>query len=97
MFEAVDRLMLAGLGLASMTRERAEKLFDDYVRRGQVERDHRSGFVKELMDAAEKARKDLDQIVAERVNEAMGRLKLATREDLQRVEAKLDRLLGKEQ
>jgi len=96
MFEALDKLMLAGLGVTSMTRERAEKIFDEYVQRGKAERAHRTGFVKELMDTAEKARKDLDKIIAERVNEAVGRLKLATREDLQRVEEKLDKLLGKE-
>ena len=36
MFETLDKMMLAGLGALSMTRERAEKLFDEYVKKGEV-------------------------------------------------------------
>jgi polyhydroxyalkanoate synthesis regulator phasin len=36
MFETLDKLMLAGLGAVSMTRERAEEIFDEYVSRGKV-------------------------------------------------------------
>jgi hypothetical protein len=35
MFETLDKLMLAGLGALTMTRERAEKLFDEYVSQGR--------------------------------------------------------------
>ena len=37
MFETIDKLFLAGLGTLSMTRERAEKIFDEYVNRGKAE------------------------------------------------------------
>jgi len=97
MFETLDKLMLAGLGALSMTRERAEKIFDDYVGRGQTAKEGRTGFVKELMDTAEKTRTDLEKLVAEQLQKTADRLNLATREDIQRVEAKLDQLLSREQ
>ena len=96
MFEALDKLVLAGLGAMSMTRERAEKIFDEYVQRGQAEKAARSGFVKEVMDTAAKTRQDLEKLVSEQVDRAVGKLRLATREDLQRVEEKLDQLLNRE-
>lgn len=94
MFESVDKMMLAGLGALSMSRERAEKIFDEYVKRGEVERGARSGFVKELMDTAEKTREDLEKVVAGQVQKAVERLDLATKEDIYRVEKKLDELLS---
>ena len=38
MFETLDKILLASLGAVSMTREKAEKIFDEYVARGQDER-----------------------------------------------------------
>ena len=96
MFETLDKFLLAGLGALSMTRERAEKIFDEYVARGQAEKDHRGGFVKELMDNVEKSRKDLEKLVAEQVQAAVGKLNLATRDDIERLEKKLDRLAKRE-
>ena len=97
MFEPLDKLLLAGLGALSMTRERAEKIFDEYVSRGQAEKDSRSGFVKELLQTAEKTRKDLEEMISERVREAVSKLDLVSREDVERVENKLDELLSRKQ
>ena len=96
MFETLDKMMLAGLGAISMTRERADKIFDDYVSRGKVEKEHRTGFTKALMDAAEKNRSELEKLVAKQVRETLENLNLPTREDLQRLEQKVDELLSRE-
>ena len=97
MFETLDKMMLAGLGALSMTRERAEKIFDEYVERGQAEKDSRSGFVKEVLESADKTRKELEDMISKRVGEAVGKLALASREDIQRLEDKLDKVLSRKQ
>jgi poly(hydroxyalkanoate) granule-associated protein len=96
MFETLDKMMLAGLGAISMTRERADKIFDDYVSRGKIEKENRTGFTKALMDAAEKNRAELEKLVAKQVRESLETLNLPTREDLQRLEQKVDELLSRE-
>jgi polyhydroxyalkanoate synthesis regulator phasin len=109
MFETLDKMVLAGLGALSMTRERAEKMFDEYVSRGRAERDARTGFVKEMMDSAERTRQELERLVSDQVRQTMKSLQVATQEDIQRVEGematkadtlrielKLDQLLAKE-
>jgi polyhydroxyalkanoate synthesis regulator phasin len=109
MFETLDKMMLAGLGALSMTRERAEQMFDDYVSRGRAERDGRSGFVKEMMDSADRTRREFERLISDQVRQTMKSLQVATQEDVQRVERdmatkgdtlrielKLDQLLAKE-
>ncbi len=93
MFETLDKMMLAGLGAISMTREKAEKIFDDYVSRGKVEKESKTGFVKDIMDAAEKNRKDLENLISKQVRETMEHLNLPSREDIERIEQKIDKLL----
>ncbi len=95
MFETLDKLMLAGLGALTMTRERAEKLFDEYVSKGQAEREARSGFVKEVMDSADRTRAEFQRLVADQVRQTINNLHLATKDDLLRIELKLDQLLAK--
>lgn len=90
MFETLDKMMLAGLGALSMTRERAEKLFDEYVQRGQMAKEARSGFVKDMMDAADKTRGEMEKLIKEQVERAVNAAELATKEDIQRLEARLE-------
>jgi polyhydroxyalkanoate synthesis regulator phasin len=95
MFETLDKLFLAGLGAVSMTKEKAERLFDEYIAEGKSAKETtRSGFVKELMDSAERTRKELNQIVAKQVRETVASLDLATQEDIARLEGKLDKVLS---
>jgi len=95
MFETIDKLMLAGLGALSMTRQRAEEIFEEYVRRGQAVQEQRSGFVKDLLDTAEKTKAELNRLIAEQVDKAVGKLPVATKDDIKRIEEKLDQILKK--
>ncbi len=95
MFEALDKLMLAGLGAMSMTREKAEEIFDEYVEKGKAQKEQRSGFVKDVMDQAEKAKSDLEKTISEQVEKALTKQPLATKEDIKRIEEKLDQLLAR--
>ena len=95
MIETLDKLMLAGLGALTMTRDRAEKMFDEYVSKGQAEREARSGFVKEVMDNADRTRAEFQRLVADQVRQTIANLHLATKDDLLRIELKLDQLLAK--
>ncbi len=94
MFETLDKLMLAGLGAMSMTKEKAEEIFDEYVEKGKVQKEQRSGFVKDVMDQAEKAKADLEKTISEQVEKALTKQPLATKEDIKRIEDKLDQLLA---
>jgi poly(hydroxyalkanoate) granule-associated protein len=95
MFESLDKMMLAGLGAISMTRERAEKIFDEYVSKGKIEKENRTGFVKEIMDAADRNRSELEQMISKQVREAVEHLNIPTRDDVKRLEKKIDKLSKK--
>lgn len=95
MFETLDKLMMAGMGAMSMTKEKAEEIFDEYVEKGKVQKENRSGFVKDVMDQADKAKADLEKTISEQVEKALGKQPLATKEDIKRIEDKLDQLLAR--
>ena len=86
MFEALDKIMLAGLGAMSMTKEKAESIFDEYVEKGKAQKEQRAGFVKEVMDQAQKAKDDLEKVISEQIEKAMAKQPLATKDDVKRIE-----------
>ena len=96
MFETLDKLFLAGVGAMSMTREKAEEIFEEYVEKGKLERAQKSGFVKEMLDMADKSRQDLEKLIEEQVKKAIHQLPVATKEDVARIEEKLDQLLSRQ-
>ena len=96
MFETLDKLFLAGVGALSMTREKAEQIFEEYVEKGKLERAQKSGFVREMLVMAEKSRQDFERLVSEQVRRTIEGLPLATREDVRRIEQKLDMLLAQQ-
>ena len=55
----------------------------------------RSGFVKEVMDNADRTRAEFQRLVADQVRQTVNNLHLATKDDLLRIELKLDQLLAK--
>jgi polyhydroxyalkanoate synthesis regulator phasin len=96
MFEKVDRLMLAGLGALSMSKEKAEEIFDEYVQKGKTEQANKKGFIKEMMNSADKTREELEKMISKQVHQAVDKLDVATKKDIKRLETKLDELLKKE-
>jgi polyhydroxyalkanoate synthesis regulator phasin len=95
MFETFDKILMAGLGAMTITKEKAEQIFDEYLKKGQAQREQKSGFVKELLDSAQKTRTDLEKLVSDQVKKTIAQLPLATKDDLKGLEHKLDKLLSK--
>ncbi|MCL2700276.1 MAG: phasin family protein [Phycisphaerae bacterium] len=93
MFETLDKMMSAGFGALTMTREKAEQLFDDAVKRGRQQRGDQKKFVDDVMDSATRARNNLEEMIDKQIRSTLASLNLPSREDLARVEAKLDALL----
>jgi polyhydroxyalkanoate synthesis regulator phasin len=86
-------MMMAGLGALTMSKEKAENIFDEYVSKGQAAKDGRTGFVKEVMDSADKTRSEFEKLVSDQIKKTVSGLHLASKEDISRLEGKIDKLL----
>lgn len=90
--DTIDKVLTAGLGALTMSRKKAEEIFDSLVKQGQAQKTARPGFVKDMLDAAEKTRKDVQELVSGQVQQALSRLDLATKEDISRLERKISEM-----
>ncbi len=61
MLEILEKIILAGVGLVSMTKEKAEELVDTLIKKGQVKARDRNAILSKLLKGTKKFDKDLEK------------------------------------
>jgi len=87
--DVVKKAMLLGLGVISLTKEKAEEAVDDLIKRGEVSREERFKMVDKLLKEAEKQEEELSGKISEIVQKAIAKIGLATKKDLADVSNRL--------
>lgn len=93
MKDIVNRAVSLGFGIAETSKEQVEKLVEELVKKGELSRADSAGFANEMMKRAEAAQQRMKDSIREGVKSVVAELNLATKEDIGRLERKLDVLL----
>ena len=83
--DIIKKTMLLGLGLVSLTKEKAEGVVDDLVKRGEAARQDRFKAVDSLLEEAEKQEEKFTRKTTGMVRKVMTDLGLPTKKDLDEV------------
>ena len=92
MLEFIKKAIFIGAGLASMTAEKIEEAVAEIVQRGEISEKQGRELIQELKDRSGKARKDLGDRVEKMIEEALQKLKIPTRKEVDELKARIDRL-----
>ncbi len=91
--------VLASIGAFQVTKARAEKIIDDLIKKGDLDKSKRKQAVMELLDKAEKSTSQLKERVFKEAGRAqqevtglVKKLNLAKQSDVKKLEAKMDKL-----
>ncbi len=79
------RAMFLGLGAISLTKEKAEEIIDDLVKRGEMSEDDRANIVGRLLQEAEMQKDEFEEKVAVSTQKALTAMGLPTLGDYQNV------------
>ncbi|MFA5015457.1 MAG: phasin family protein [Actinomycetota bacterium] len=93
MADLIKNMILAGLGVASITKEKAEKLAKDLIKGGELSETEEAKFIKELITKSEKFGGDINKKIEKIVEKSLKKLDIPTRKDLDDIKQKLDRLV----
>jgi polyhydroxyalkanoate synthesis regulator phasin len=86
-----------GLGLAITSKEQAEKFVNDLVKKGELSLEESKDMVNQLIQRGEEEKKGLQRIVREQIKQMLGELDLATKDDLQKLEQRIQKLENSDQ
>lgn len=95
MSDLIKNVVLTSLGVLSLTREKAENLAKDLIRKGELSETEEAKFVKDLMKKAEKAGGEIEEKIEKTVGKTLKKLNIPTRKDLDEIKQKLDKLSKK--
>ena len=91
--------ILASIGVIQVTRAKAEKIIDELIKKGELDKSSRKAAVMELLEKAESGTSKLKDRVAKEAGRAqhevaglIKKLNLAKQADRKKVEAKVDKL-----
>ena len=95
MFELIRKTILAGLGAATLTKEKADKLVDELIKRGEITAEERPKLVRDLLARAEESKRELEGKVNEAVESAIESLGIPSKADIDALSGKIEQLTVK--
>jgi polyhydroxyalkanoate synthesis regulator phasin len=81
----LEKGFLAGIGLLSMTREKAQEVIEELTHEGELQKNEVKQWVDELSDRGEEERQALRKLVREEMKKVLDEIGLATKEDIQKL------------
>ena len=95
MFDFFERGFLATVGILSVSREKIQEVVDQMVARGQLNTDEAKQLVEKMIKRGQEERETMRGLVRQEVQKVIGELDLASHNDFQVLNEKLDALLTK--
>ena len=91
LFDVIRNAMLAGFGVQEKVRE----FVDELVKKGELSESQGAKLVKEWSDKFEKNTTDISKSVNEVVTRALEKMNLPTKDDIQKLNEKIDSLASR--
>ena len=82
MLNLLKKVMLTGVGLAVMTREKAEELGRELVKKGEISEKEGKEFVEELLKKSKEASRDFDNKVEKSLKKVLAGMDVVTKKEI---------------
>jgi polyhydroxyalkanoate synthesis regulator phasin len=95
MVDLIKKAFYTGLGLAVLTKEKAEELVKDIAQQAKLSEHEGKELMDSLMKQSDQARQDFQGKLDEAVLAVVSRLHLSTRDELEALQARVEELEAK--
>ena len=95
MLNLSKKMLLAGIGTLSLTKEKANNIADDLIKRGELSKSESKEFVVGLLDKAEKEKDKLLEKIKPDIEKSLEKMNFASKKSVDNLEKKIDELGNK--
>ena len=92
MIESLKKVGLFGIGVLSITEEKIKQVVNELVEKGEMNKEEGKTLVHELLTEKKKQMQDFEEKISEDVQNAIGKSKIALKDDVSRLEDKITEL-----
>ena len=94
-YETLRKLLLAGLGTVVVAQDEMEHFIEKMVEKGEIAEKDARKFVKEVVDRRKEGAKKAEAEIDKRVEEALNRMNIPTKADIEALSNKITALTKK--
>ena len=92
MVDFFKNAILAGIGLVSLTREKAEEFAKELISRGELSENEKAKFIKDVMEQTEKSKTELEKKMEKSIENALSKLNIPSRKEFEELKKKVEEL-----
>lgn len=93
--ELMEKVLLLGVGAASLTKDKVDELTDELVKRGQMTKEEGEAFIREAAGSARESGASIKGMASDTYQETLRAMGVATREHVDEVDRRLTVLEAK--
>lgn len=86
------KLILAGIGALDLTREKAEEILEELAKKGEIASEEKGDLLKEIVKRGEEQKEQIEGKVEKVIEKVISRTRIATVNDIKRLEEKIEKL-----
>jgi polyhydroxyalkanoate synthesis regulator phasin len=95
MADLLEKILLTGLGTVSLTKEKAEKIVNELIARGEIEKARKKETVDDLIKKGNDIKKTLEVMMEAKIKRMIEKMPLVTKSEFEKLEKRIS-LLEKE-
>jgi len=92
MFDLIKKSILTGVGLAAITKDKAEELAKDIAKAGKLSEKEGKDLTDDLLKKSEKARRDLEVQVEKLIKDTLKKMNIVTRDEFLSLTKQIEKL-----
>ena len=89
MFDLLKKTLLTSVGFGVMTKEKIEELGKELIKKGEVTEKEGKEFINSMLKRSEQAQKEMETKLYEIIQKSIGKMNLATKEDITQLNKKI--------
>jgi len=89
MSDFFEKIYLSGLGTISITKEKAERIVNELISRGKLEKSKKKETIDGLMKKGKDIKKNLEKLTETKVKRMLDRMELATKSDVKSLKKRI--------
>jgi polyhydroxyalkanoate synthesis regulator phasin len=90
--QLLRKLFLSGLGVFALTQEKIEELVEELAKKGEISWGEKEDFLGEIIKRGKQEQAEVERKIGDKVEEILSRVNIASKDDIERLEKKIDEL-----
>ncbi|MFH1673035.1 MAG: phasin family protein [Pseudomonadota bacterium] len=92
MLDLIKKTLMAGVGMAAMTKDKIEELANDIAKKSKLSEKEGKKLINDFLKRSQTAKKDLESLIEKTVKKITKNLNIATREDMTKLTKRIKQL-----